>query len=100
MLSSFRAVSRQCAQHLRGIATSPPTGDWQELVNLVKEVPPAGSSLSQSQVYQHPTQFLLANNSQNATWMQQGVRRRFDAKLVRQQHFFSQSIALNTYPSS
>jgi len=97
MLSPFRAVSRQCAQHLRGIATSPPpppTGDFQELVNVLKTVPQAGPSSLQSQVYQRPTQFLLANNNQNAAWIQQGVRRKFDAGLVRQQHIFSQSIAL------
>jgi len=73
MLSPFRAVSRQCVQHLRGIATSPPlpASDIRELVTVLNEVPQ------------------VAKNNQNATWIQQGVRRRFDAKLFIRPHYFS-----------
>ncbi|KAG2369592.1 hypothetical protein BDR07DRAFT_1604446 [Suillus spraguei] len=80
MLSPFRAFSRQCP-HSRACFPpvsrsfhSPLQNDQKQLSSILDELSDSSAS---------------AARNPNASWMQQGVRRRFDHKLFIRPHYFS-----------
>jgi hypothetical protein len=88
MLSPFRALSRQCTHasaFSRFISTPAEKPDLLELKDLVQgEAIKQTAGASTTSSIPTPVHHFLPVNNQNPAWIQQGVRRRFDSKLVRQ----------------